>query len=127
MDSQEIHRRILMGWATSNGLGPTNIDTTALVASADPSLKNWKTSSVEPLWATGDPVHLTLAACRDIATTNLEAGVEMDNEAASSAAASSEVSFKRKRLEPVVTRPTNNAKKQTRGTGAQIGWLTGKA
>ncbi len=98
MESQEIHRRILMGWATLNGLEPTYIDTTALVASADPSLKNWKTSSGEPLWATGDPVYLTLAAYRDIATTILEAGVEMDNEAASCAAASFEVSFKRRGL-----------------------------
>jgi hypothetical protein len=110
MDAQKIHRHILMGWAALNGLEPTYIDATALVASADPSLRNRKTSSGEPLWATGDPVYLTPAAYRDIATAILEVGAEMDEEAASSDAASLEGSFKRKRLESVVTRPTDNAK-----------------
>jgi hypothetical protein len=73
--------------------------------SADPSLGNWKTSGGEPLWAAGNRVHLTLAAYLDIATTILEAGIEMENDVASSVTTSSDRSFKRKRLESVVTSP----------------------
>jgi hypothetical protein len=91
--------------------------------SADPSLRNWKTSGGEPLWAAGDRVHLTLAAYLDIATTILEAGIEMENDVASSVTTSSDRSS---RLESVVTRPIDNINKHCRGTGALAGWLIGK-
>jgi hypothetical protein len=109
-----------MGWATLIGLDPTYIDATALVSSADPFLKNRKTSSGEPLWgqvdgeplwATGDTVHLALAAYRDTATAILEAGVEIDDDVVSSVASSSNGSFKWKRLESMVTWPSENEKK----------------
>jgi hypothetical protein len=102
------------------------IDATALVSSADPSIRNRKTSSGEPLWATGDTVHPAPAAYRHTATAILESGVEIDDDVVSSVASSSDSSFKRKRLESVVTRPSENEKKCSRGAGTQAGWLTGR-
>jgi hypothetical protein len=127
MDAQETHRRLLMGWATSHGYDPTYIDATTLVASADPSLRNRKSSGGAPLWAVGNPVHLSPASYWDLAAAILEAGVDINEEATSSSILSSEGSSKRKRLESVVTRPPGCVSKRSKGRGVQAAWLTGKA
>jgi hypothetical protein len=103
MDAQETHRHILMGWATMHGVNPTYIDATALVASADPSLTNRKYSGGAPLWAMGNPIHLTPAAYWDLATAILEAGVDADDGTANSEISSWDGGYKRKRLESVIT------------------------
>ncbi len=76
--------------------------------------------------ATGDTVHLAPAAYRDTATAILEAGVEIDDDVVSCVAFSSDGSFKRKRLDSMVTWPSENEKKRSRGADAQAGWLTGR-
>jgi hypothetical protein len=60
-------KRQLQNWGAENDLLFNIIDPTLLTDSCDLSLKMRVASDVQPPWDTGDPIHLTLTACRDLA------------------------------------------------------------
>jgi hypothetical protein len=70
---QEQHRRVLGGWATARGLDFCVMDPTAIVNPTEPLLRHRVTSGGASIWCSGDPVHLSLDAYRDLAMAVQEA------------------------------------------------------
>ncbi len=70
---QEQHRRVLGGWATARGLDFCVMDPTAIVNPTEPLLRHHVTSGGASIWCSGDPVHLSLDAYRDLAMAVQEA------------------------------------------------------
>jgi hypothetical protein len=142
---QEQHRRVLVGWATSKGLDFTVMDPTAIVNPTEPLLRNRTTSGGTSIWCTGDPVHLSQDAYRDLAMAVQEAhdGADAEGDSASLAGGtgrrfqcsgsgsgshgSSFASEKRRIPDAVVTLPTPVTPKRGRYTRPPVaaGWLRG--
>jgi hypothetical protein len=88
-------------------------------------------SDGRPPWEKGDPIHLSLTACRDLAAVlgdSVLAGAAGDS-ASDAGSGSGAHSHKRRRIEPVVTMPPPDARKPQGGSGrARVaGWLVGRA
>ncbi len=131
MSGLEGIKRQLQNWGAENDLLFNIIDPTLLSESCDLSLKTHVASDGRLPWETGDPIHLSLAACRDLAAVigdSVLAGAAGDS-ASDAGSGSGAHSYKRRRIEPVVTMPPPNARKRQGGSGrARVaGWLVGRA
>jgi hypothetical protein len=106
------------------------IDPTLLSDSCDLFLKTRVASDGRPPWERGDPVHLSTLPCRDLAAVigdSVLAGAAGDS-ASDADSGSRSQSYKRRRIEPVVTMPPPDAWKRHGGSGrARVaGWLVGR-
>ncbi len=127
MDFQDQHRKILGGWATSQGLDHEIFDGTTVVNPTEPGLGNRLTSCGVTLWSTTDGVHLSLEGYRDMAMGLIDL-FKTDDQTDSNdeSSSTSSASHKRRRPESVVTVP---AKKRTGGNApapAMAEWVTGR-
>jgi hypothetical protein len=123
-------KRQLQNWGAENDLLFNIIDLTLLSDSCDLSLETRVASNGRPPWERGDPVHLSTLACRDLAAVigdSVLAGVAGDS-ASDAGSGSGSQSYKRRRIEPVVTMPPPDARKRHGGSGrARVaGWLVGR-
>jgi hypothetical protein len=87
-------------------------------------------SDGRPPWERGDPVHLSAAACRDLAAVigdSVLAGAAGDS-ASDAGSGSGSQTRKRRRIEPVVTMPPPEAQKRQGGSARArvVGWLVGQ-
>jgi hypothetical protein len=123
-------KRQLQNWGAESDLLFNIIDPTLLTNSCDLSLKTRVASDGRPPWERGDPVHLSVAACRDLAAVigdSVLAGAAGDS-ASDAGSGSGSQSHKRRRIEPVVTMPPPDARKRLGGYArARVaGWLVGR-
>jgi hypothetical protein len=125
MDFQEQHKKILGGWATSQGLDHEIFDATTVVNPTEPGLGNRLTSGDAALWTLTDGVHLSLEGYRDMAMgliDLLKAECLSDNNDESSSTFSA--SQKRRRPDSVVTVPVKKRTSSSAPTMAE--WFTGR-
>jgi hypothetical protein len=99
--------------------------------SCDLSLKTRVASDGRPPWERGDPVHLSTLAYRDLAAVigdSILAGAAGDSVSDAGSGSGSQ-SYKRRRIEPVVTMPPPDARKRKdiSGQARVAGWLVGRA
>jgi hypothetical protein len=106
MDFQEEHRKILGGWATSQGLDYEIFDATTVVNPTEPGLGIRLTSGGSSLWALSDRVHLSPDGYRDLSLglTDLVKAEGFPDSNDESTSTSSE-NQKRRRPDSVVTVP----------------------
>ncbi len=74
MDFQDQHRKILVGWGSSQGLDYEIFDPTTVVNPTEPGLGNRLTTSGTSLWAGNDGVHLSPEGYRDVAMGLVDIG-----------------------------------------------------
>jgi hypothetical protein len=138
---QEQHRRVLVGWATTRGLDFSVMDPTAIVNPTEPLLRNQTTSGGTSIWCTGDPVHLSRGAYKDLAMAVQEAheGADVEGESASVSSGtghqmpgsgsgsrgSTYGSEKRRTPDAVVTIPETSKRGRYTRPPATAGWLCG--
>jgi hypothetical protein len=120
----------LQNWGAENDLMFNIIDPTLLTDSCDLSLKSRVASNGRPPWERGDPVHLSVTACRDLAAViedSVLAGAAGDSASDAGSGSGSQIQ-KRRRVEPVVTMPPPESKKSRGGSArARVaGWLVGR-
>jgi hypothetical protein len=120
----------LQNWGAENDLLFNIIDPTLLTDSCDLSLKTRVASDGRPPWERGDPVHLSVTACRDLAAVigeSVLAGAAGDS-ASDAGSGSGSLTQKRRRIEPVVTMPPPDARKRQGGSARArvVGWLVGR-
>jgi hypothetical protein len=144
VEYQEQHRHVLGEWATAKGLEFSMMDPTAIVNPTEPLLQNRVTSSGgDSIWCTGDPVHLSREAYRDLAMAVCDAheGESMVGESASGSTGSGHAgsgsgsrssangSEKRRVPDAVVNVPGPPLPKRGRYTRRPVtaGWLRGEA
>jgi hypothetical protein len=128
VEGLEGFKRVLQNWGTDNELMFTVIDPTMLTDTCDLPIKSRVTEDGQPLWSTKDPVHLTGAAYRDLATVIRDTAHAIDPADSASASGFNAGMHKKRRAESVVTMPPANARKKFRGaTRTKVaGWLLGK-
>jgi hypothetical protein len=125
----EAFKRVLQNWGTENELMFTIIDPTMLNDTCDLPIKSRVTEDGQPLWSPMDPVHMTCAAYRDLATVIKDTAQAIDPADSASAAGSCAGHLRKRRAESVVTMPPANARKKLRGsTKIRVaGWLLGRS
>jgi hypothetical protein len=106
MDFQEQHRKILGGWATSQGLDHEIFDATTVVNPTEPGLGNRLTSGGAALWSLTDGVHLSPEGYRDMAMGLIDLlKAECLSDSNDESSSTSSASQKRRRPDSVVTVP----------------------
>jgi hypothetical protein len=126
----EAYKRALQNWGMENELLFTVIDPTILTDSCDCPIKSRVTEDGESIWSRRDPVHMTSAAYRNLATVISDTALSVDPTDSASATGSGSA-HKRRRAESVVTMPQQQQHSAKRLRGAAklkvAGWLLGKA
>ncbi len=83
MKAQETYRCFLISWAVSINIQAEYLLVTALMSLVDPFLTCRISTSGDPLWLPGDPVHLSESTYRDMATAVMESRMALDEDQAS--------------------------------------------
>jgi hypothetical protein len=127
MDFQDQHRKILVGWGSSQGLDYEIFDPSTVVNPTEPGLGNRLTTSGTSLWADKDGVHLSAEGYRDVAMGLADIG-RGDGEQALSDASSSVTSesSKRKRPDCIITVPDQKKTRSSAATPPMPEWVTGR-
>ncbi len=125
VEGLEAFKRVLQNWGTENELMFTIIDPTMLNDTCDLPIKSRVTKDGQPLWNTKDPVHMTCAAYRDLATVIKDTAQAIDPADSAGASGSNTGPHRKRRAESVVTMPPANSRKKLRGaTRIKVaGWL----
>jgi hypothetical protein len=128
VEGLEAFKRVLQNWGTESELMFTIIDPTMLNDTCDLPIKSRVTEDGQPLWNTKDPVHMTCAAYRDLATVIKDTAQAIDPADSASASGSNAGPQRKRRAESVVTMPPANARKKLHGaTRIKVaGWLLGR-
>ncbi len=128
VEGLEGFKRVLQNWGTDNELMFTVIDPTMLTDTCDLPIKSRVTEDGQPLWSPRDPVHLTGAAYRDLATLIRDTTQAIDPADSASASGSNAGLPRKRRADSVVTMPPASARKRPRGaTRIKVaGWLLGR-
>jgi hypothetical protein len=127
MDFQDQHRKILVGWGSSQGLDYEIFDPSTVVNPTEPGLGNRLTTSGTSLWADNDGVHLSPEGYRDVAMGLVDIG-RGDGEQAHSDVSSSATSesSKRKRPDCIITVPEQKRNRCSVATLPMPEWVTGR-
>jgi hypothetical protein len=127
MDFQEQHRKILGGWATSQGLDHEIFDVTTVVNPTEPGLGNRLTSCGSALWSATDGVHLSREGYRDMAMGLIDLFKSDDPTGClDDTSSTSSTSCKRRRPDSVVTVPAKKRPGGASRTPAMAEWVTGR-
>jgi hypothetical protein len=128
-DALEAYKKVLQNWGIENELMFTVIDPTILNDTCDCPIKSRVTEDGESIWSRRDPVHMTGAAYRNLATVISDTALSVDPTDSASATGSGSA-HKRRRAESVVTMPQqqHHSAKRLRGAAKLkvAGWLLGK-
>jgi hypothetical protein len=127
MDFQDQHRKILGGWATSQGLDHEIFDGTTVVNPTEPGLGNRLTSCGAALWSATDGVHLSREGYQDMAMGLIDLFKSDDQTGSNDDTSSiSSASYKRRRPHSVVTVPAKKHPGGNARTPAMAEWVTGR-
>jgi hypothetical protein len=127
MDFLDQHRKILVGWGSSQGLDYEIFDPSTVVNPTEPGLGNRLTTSGTSLWADKDGVHLSVEGYRDVAMGLADIGRDNGEQALSDASSSAtSESSKRKRPDCIITVPDQKKTRSSAATPPMPEWVTGR-